>query len=307
MVTPLLSSIGTGVPGSDGVTGADGVPGRDAVPGPDAVATLANTLQAAQFDASPVYVSLVPTQLYQLLAAGRADALAACAAVLVGGAAIPPALVADAEAAGVRLVRTYGMTETAGGCVYNGMPLPGVGVRLMPVPGAVASQQRIELSGPMLADGCGSADQGTVWFATNDLGAFANDGSLVVLGRLDDVILSGGVNLQPPAIETTVAPILAAELGTPMTVCAVGVPDQKWGHAVAVVAAPLSPASATHQRPPFPYGLLPQDSLARVRAACQPREYAPRYVILVENLPTLPSGKADRQQIARLAATLVGA
>src|SRR5699024_6193112 len=95
----------------------------------------------------PVYTSLVPTQLGRALAVPRAAAaLARTSAVLLGGASISPQLLERAADAGVPVVRTYGMSETAGGCVYDGLPFPDVDVRISP-------EGRIILAGPVLADG----------------------------------------------------------------------------------------------------------------------------------------------------------
>ncbi|MGO1318409.1 MAG: AMP-binding protein, partial [Cellulomonadaceae bacterium] len=122
------------------------------------------------------YASLVPTQLRRLLAAspetGALDALRTLDAVLVGGAALSPDLADRARAAGVRVVRTYGMTETCGGCVYDGRPLEGVVV-------ATGPDGRLRIAGPMLAAGyLGDpaatarsfvADGGRRWLVTQDL------------------------------------------------------------------------------------------------------------------------------------------
>jgi len=300
---------------------------------------LAAALAAAHFDDAPVYVSLVPTQLVQMLRAGHGASLAACSGVLVGGAAIAPDLVAAAQDAGIRLVRTYGMTETAGGCVYNGEPLRGVRVRINPYATAqqitssaaierpapvVSAVGRIELSGPMLATGVGyadSSDDGAVWFATNDIGRFDAAGRLEVLGRLDDVIISGGVNIHPAAVEAAVRPVLSAIFDTEMLACAIGVPDVYWGQAVAVVAAPLASGTAhitsdqnmassnptPANRPSGRLQLATARQLAQVRAAIVDRTLAPRHFIILDELPTLSSGKVDRQRLARLAFDLVGA
>ncbi|PZA18844.1 AMP-dependent synthetase, partial [Modestobacter versicolor] len=119
-------------------------------------------------------------------------------AVLVGGAAADPALLERARAAGVRVRTTYGMSETAGGCVYDGVPLDGVRVRVT---------EGVELAGPVLASGYRLDPAGTAaafadgWFRTRDAGSLAPDGTLTVHGRLDDVVISGGVNVSPQAVE----------------------------------------------------------------------------------------------------------
>ncbi|MDN5861011.1 MAG: AMP-binding protein, partial [Pseudonocardia sp.] len=174
------------------------------------------------------YTSLVPTQLARLLddpdrAVG--EALLGFDAVLVGGAALPAALRERARAAGVPVVATYGMSETAGGCVYDGVPLDGVTVAL--------DDGRIVVGGPTVADGYLGlpAETAAVFrggtFRTGDLGRI-EDGRLQVLGRIDDVIVTGGENVAPAAVER----VLQAQPGV-RAACVVGVADPEWGQAVA--------------------------------------------------------------------------
>ena len=152
------------------------------------------------------YTALVPTQLVRLLQdpRGRA-ALQRYDAVLLGGAAAPSALLAAAEAAAVRVLTTYGMSETAGGCVYDGEPLACSRVR-------IEADGRILLGGDTLASGyLGRADltdggvrrdtDGRRWFRTDDQGSVRADGRLVVTGRVDDVINTGGVKVAPRQVE----------------------------------------------------------------------------------------------------------
>ena len=149
------------------------------------------------------YVSLVPTQLHRMLDDRSAtDALTTFSTVLVGGAAVPSSLRRRAAQAGVRVVATYGMSETCGGCVYDGVPLDGVGV-------VVGRDGRIRIGGPVLFDGYDGEPELTEavmddgWFVTQDLGRLDDDGRLQVLGRLDEVVLSGGVNVPGPAVAAT--------------------------------------------------------------------------------------------------------
>jgi O-succinylbenzoic acid--CoA ligase len=258
----------------------------------------------------PVYTSLVPTQLHRLVAAADDDgaprglaALARCSAVLLGGAATPPPLLERARAAGVRVVRTYGMSETAGGCVYDGEPLRGVRVQLEPGTGVV------ELAGPTLAAGyvgddaataaafrtdAAGPDAGTRWFRTSDLGSLDPDGRLRVLGRADDVVVTGGVNVAPAAVEAELARVLPEVLGASGETCVVGVPDAEWGQAlVAVVAAP-----ATTEMTP-----VTDAQLAQVRAAVAATlgaPSAPRRVYRVAALPLRGPGKVDRAGVAAM-------
>ncbi|MEU2199741.1 AMP-binding protein [Isoptericola sp. NPDC019482] len=285
---------------------------------PDGLADLLEpALDAAGGD--PVYVSLVPTQVHRLLAAAQdgaprgLTALARCAAVLLGGAASPPALLARAADAGVRVVTTYGMSETAGGCVYDGGPLRGVRVRV--VPPELSEPQRgiapagsdrsggvgvVELGGPTLAAGyLGDAaataaafrtdPDGSRWFRTSDLGRLRPDGTLQVLGRADDVVVTGGVNVAPAPVEAVVGELLGGEA------CVVGVPDPEWGQAlVAVVATPTGGAGLTPVAP---------DDLAGVRSAVATRlgaPSAPRRVYRVAALPLRGPGKVDRSGVVAL-------
>ncbi|MEV4222646.1 MULTISPECIES: AMP-binding protein [unclassified Nonomuraea] len=216
------------------------------------------------------HVSLVPTQLHRLVEM-RAD-LSGFRTVLLGGAAPRPGLLAEAAALGARVVTTYGMSETSGGCVYDGAPLDGVDVR-------VGEDGRIEVSGPVLFSGyrgrAGSPLDGG-WFVTSDLGELA-DGRLRVLGRADDVINTGGEKV--PA--ASVAAVIGAHPGV-ADVAVVGRPDPEWGELVVAAVVPADPAA-----PP---------TLAQLRAYCADRlpPYAvPRDLRLLPSMPLLANGKTD--------------
>lgn len=231
------------------------------------------------------YTSLVPTQLARLLDDGGAglDAARSFAAVLVGGAALPAALHERALAAGIRVVTTYGMSETAGGCVYDGVPLDGVTVEL-------GDDGRIQLGGPTLADGYVNAPAETAAafvdgrFRTGDLGTW-RDGRLVVLGRADDVIVTGGEKVAPAAVER----VLTAQPGV-TAACVVGVPDAEWGEVVAA-AIVLGPNSADARDP--------DGAAAAVRAELG-RHAVPRRMLVVESIPLRGVGKPDRDAVAAL-------
>lgn len=236
-------------------------------------------------DDDPRYTSLVPTQLARLLDAGGSAtaALVTFDAVLLGGAAPPPALLARATDAGVTVVTTYGMTETCGGCVYDGVPLPGTKV-------AVDPEGRILLAGTTLFSGYRGRPDLTAaalvggWFRTSDTGSVDDSGRLEVHGRLDDVVVSGGVKVVPAQVEA----VLAGHPGV-AEVVVVGRPDPEWGE---VVVAVVSPAG----EPP---------SLAALRAHARgavPPGWLPRGLVVVDILPHLPSGKPDRQAVRTLVA-----
>lgn len=220
------------------------------------------------------YTSLVPTQLVRALEhPGACAALASVDALLLGGAPAPPALHARARAAGIPVVRTYGMSETCGGCVYDGVPLDGVQVRL--------EGTRVMLGGPTLAAGyrCRPthpawAEPG--WFRTDDAGT-VDDGILTVYGRLDEAITTGGLTVVPQVVE-------AALLTHPgVDDCAVlGLPDEQWGQRVVAVVVPAG-------KPPT------LDQLRAHVAAELGRAAAPHELYLRTALPRRGPGKVDRR------------
>lgn len=231
----------------------------------------------ARMPAGRRYASFVPTQLRRFLDA-EPDGLRAFDAVIVGGAATDPALLARARDAGVAVVTTYGMTETAGGCVYDGEPLRDVRARV--VDGGV------ELAGPVLALGYRRDPAATAeafadgWFRTRDAGVLAG-GRLTVTGRLDDVVVTGGVNVAPAAVE-------AALRDHPAVADAVvfGRPDEEWGHRVVAAVVPArgtTPDLAT----------LRTWVAERLGAAAAPKE-----LHLIESVPVLHTGKPDRRGVA---------
>jgi o-succinylbenzoate---CoA ligase len=224
------------------------------------------------------YTSLVPTQLTRLLETDL-DALRRFDAVLLGGAAPPARLVELARDAGVGVVTTYGMSETAGGCVYDGVPLSGVRVRIT---GGV-----IELGGPVLAHGYRLDPAATAaafaggWFRTTDLGVLA-DGVLQVHGRADFVINTGGVKVAPAAVEA----VLTAQAGV-AEACVVDLPSAEWGQ---LVAAAIVPAGT----PP-----RVADLLEAVRAALG-GPAVPKLLRFTGSLPARGPGKIDRDAVRRL-------
>ena len=222
------------------------------------------------------HVALVPTMLQRLLDAG-AD-LTGFSTVLVGGAALPQSM--RNRAAGARIITTYGMTETAGGCVYDGVPLDGVSLDL-------ADDGRIGIGGPVLASGYRLRPDLTEAafvggrLSTADLGQFDAAGRLEVLGRVDDVMVTGGVNVSA----TAVADLLSKHPGVAQ-VAVVPADDSEWGQRVVAIVVP-DPAG----EPP---------TLAELRAhvrAHAPAAHAPRELRLVNALPVLASGKLDRRTL----------
>ncbi|HLN79083.1 MAG TPA: o-succinylbenzoate--CoA ligase [Nocardioidaceae bacterium] len=243
---------------------------------------------AAAMDGERRYVSLVPTQLTRMLRSPRTvQALRGFDTVLVGGAAVEHSLRKRAADAGVRVVATYGMSETCGGCVYDGMPLDGVAV-------GVGSDGRVRIAGPVLFDGYDGQPGETSkvmqgdWFVTSDLGRLDPDGRLEVLGRVDDVIVSGGVKVPAGAVARRLREhprVDAAEV--------LGVPDAEWGQRV--VAVVVSQADIAARNVP------PLDDLRNWVSQVHPRTWAPRQLIRVREIPLLPNGKVDRLGLERIA------
>lgn len=280
--------------------------------------------------ACPVYTSLVPTQLRRALDDEQLrGALARLDAVLIGGAAADAQLLEQAKAAGIKVVTTYGMSETCGGCVYDGQPLPGVSMDVDQATGA------IWLSGPMLAtgylgdeertrrcfvsrpqagegtrdagetasaaesaeagaggpgagSGAGAGEPARRWFITSDRGQIV-DGRLQVLGRLDDVIISGGIKVEPGPIEALLA------LNPLVSECAVvGLPDLQWGQVVTAVVVPASMPGL---------GRVDEGAiLAQIRVYLEQKlsgAQCPKQVLLADALPYKGIGKVDRRALAQ--------
>jgi O-succinylbenzoic acid--CoA ligase len=235
------------------------------------------------------YTSLVPTQLRRILDAGTLspalEALRGYAAVLIGGAALDAEMRDRASAAGVRVVTTYGMSETAGGCVYDGVPLDGVTVDL-------EQDGRILLGGPTLASGyVGRAVEtaaafGGGRFRTGDLGRW-HYGRLEVLGRADDMIVTGGEKVAPAAVER----VLTSQPGV-RAACVTALPDQEWGQIVAAAVVLEGPAEAADWTDPL---------RAAVRTELG-RAAVPRRIVAVAEIPLRGIGKPDRAAVARLVA-----
>lgn len=222
------------------------------------------------------YTSLSPLQLNKALSTLQGiDALRLYDAVLVGGAAVNPRMLDSAAKLRINVVTTYGSSETAGGCVYDGKPLPGARVRL-------DDQGRIYLGGPMIAHGYRNmpehpdfAEDG--WFRTSDAGRIVGE-TLVVDGRLDNVIISGGLKLQPEQLEHTILKVQGVT-----GVCVVGVEDERFGQRI---CAAYTGSAA----------------VADVMDALQdlPRWQIPKELKPVPALPLLGPGKVDRAAVTEL-------
>ncbi|WP_022911002.1 AMP-binding protein [Aestuariimicrobium kwangyangense] len=243
----------------------------------------------------PAALSVVATQLHRAVALADEGvfevvrSMASCRMVLVGGSAVEAGLLARARGMGIKAVTTYGMSETAGGCVYDGSPLPGVGIHLLGLhefPGVLGSgdapeidEGRIAISGPMLFSGYRNRPDLTAEtlvdgrVVTQDRGRW-RQGRLRVLGRYDDVIISGGVNVDLAEVQQ------AVERVAPGRAAVVAAPDPEWGASVCLVVEGDEPLGWWR-------GQLRDEGL---QAPALPKRLA-----RVDTLPRTVSGKIDRQ------------
>lgn len=252
--------------------------------GPFTSAAFADAVSTATARSTDVRVALVPAQLARLLADDRGiEALGACTSVLVGGAATRPSLLAAARELAVPVTTTYGATETCGGCVLDGRPLPGVTVTADGSPGVltiagpcVALGYRGEpaLSAEVLAGGR---------YLTSDIGIVAPDGHVTILGRADDVVIVRGVNVSVSAVEQ-----VAAELPDVAAAAAVAVPDAGGEPALHLFVESRDAAVGVGEA-------------ARVAVEQALGRAARPVVHEVARLPHLPNGKVDRQRLQRQA------
>ena len=214
------------------------------------------------------YTAIVPTQLFRALNGDQRllSHLKSTKAVLVGGAALSQTLRNQAELAGIKVITTYGMTETCGGCVYDGTELESVEIEIR--------NGKICIKGPVLASSIPLIDG---WFETNDLGEFNND-ELIVIGRSDDVIISGGENLSLNAVENSLS------LAFPDTqFAAFAVEDSQWGQSLqlAVVGTISDDQITAHLEKDLGYFAKPKG------------------IHRMTSLPLLGIGKIDRKSLAK--------
>ena len=268
--------------------------------GPFRPADVAAAVHTARATTDDVRISLVPAQLARLLSDDAGvEALRQCSSILIGGAALRPSLRTIAEQSGIAVTTTYGATETAGGCVLDGRPLPGVTLTVDAGPGAEQSTGepatgRLTISGPMVALGYRGepALTDTVFaggsFHTSDIGRIESDGSVVVLGRADEIVIIDGINVSPISVEHVLNdhPDIAA--------------------AAVVVIADDGGEPRLHaflEPREDPSGL---EDAARNAVAHQLGRAARPVIHRVARLPHLPHGKVDRQILRQWAADLPG-
>ena len=222
------------------------------------------------------FVSIVPTQLYKALTSDSKllEHLTAAEAVLVGGAPLSDKLKKEAASKHVKIITTYGMTEMSGGCVYNQKPLEGVDVK-------ISDAGLIQLSGPMIASGYLLANGELEKFAdsdsfdTTDLGEITN-GMLKVLGRVDDVIISGGEKISLSAVEEIIKQILPK-----MDLIAFAMADDLWGEKLCLASTSLIDI---------------EDLRTSLDSILTPKE-----IFLFEEIPTTMLGKPDRKRAIQIA------
>jgi O-succinylbenzoic acid--CoA ligase len=260
----------------------------------------AGAVQQARGRSTDVRVSLVAAQLRRLLADDAGvEALGACRQILVGAGPVPGATLQAAAEAGITITRTYGATETAGGCVYQGRPLPGVRIRIDGAAGA-DDDGEVVIDGPMLARGYRLQPGPTAeaftpaGYRTGDLGRLA-DGLLEITGRMDDVVIVAGVNVSVGAVESVIADL--PDIANCAVVSFIGPTGEA---ELAVLAVPREPTGVRGTDRP---------AADRIRNAVRQRlggPAVPRWIALADALPCLPNGKADRQAIAAAALRMEG-
>lgn len=230
------------------------------------------------------FTSLVPTQLHRLLEDPTPETIKVLQrfnAILLGGAAVSDALRQRARSHGLKIVSTYGMSETCGGCVYDGVPLEGVEL--------TNEDGRLWISGPVLADGyLGQPEltrekfpfnSGRRWFRTDDDGTVDGNGILTVHGRVDDVIITGGLKVSAVAVSSAIEGMAGVS-----EALVLGIPHPEWGAQVAAaVVGSVNPDAVR---------LHAQEQLGA--------HAAPKIVLTLDKLPMLPNGKPDRLAVRAL-------
>ena len=229
------------------------------------------------------YTALVPLQLRKALESLEGiEALRLFDAILIGGAPLDENTRVSCERLGITVVRTYGSSETSGGIIYDGRPLPGARMAL--------AGERVAVSGPMVARGYRMFEGAPAlpasalgafrpdgWFVTSDTGVI-EDGVLRVTGRVDTVIDSGGLKLHPEVLEHALMAVRGVDAAV-----VVGVPDERLGQAIcAVYSGTLSPGEVV-------------EALDDV-----PRWQLPKHLLRVDSVPVTGPGKPDRQAVVRL-------
>ena len=240
-----------------------------------------NKYSAADFSA------IVPTQLFRALNGDSEllDHLRGCRAVLVGGASLSSELRNQADENGIKVIETYGSTETTGGCIYEGKPLEGVEIQIndegqLRIKGAVLAHSYLNIAKP-LTDEDG-------WFTTSDLAHF-NDEKIIIDGRSDDVFISGGENISLSSVES----IISAKLPS-LEVAAFTISDAQWGQSLCCAIANPNPSNNSDIERDIQEALtLAIGEIAKVK----------RFIYL-DKLPLMGIGKVDRVELKNLVGRL---
>jgi len=230
-------------------------------------------------DETADYTAIVPTQLHRALFGDKKllEHLQKCKSVLVGGSPASKTLLELATKAGINVITTYGMTETSGGCIYNNRALPGVSVE-------ADETGRLMIKGPILANGYENNQElwnenfKDGWFLTNDLGT-VKDNEVLVIGRSDDVVLSGGENVSLIAIENE----LAANFPD-VNFLATSITDFEWGQKICLI----SNIEIDHLQ----VSQVLKDKLGK--------QFVPKDFLVVEQIPQIGIGKPDRVKASQI-------
>jgi len=260
------------------------------------IAGVNQILRAIDLGGDPVesdasFISIVPTQLYRALEQQDLffDQLKSAKRVLIGGAMIPMQLVEQASEHGINLVASYGMTEMCGGCIYNGRELPGVAIE-------IRDAGRIALSGPMRAIGYLNNPVANAeafvgeWFLTSDAGALDRNGILQVIGRVDDVIISGGEKISPNEVTKILQGYFPA-----YEIYVIGILDEEWGQSLRVVMANNKSSDGSQK--------ISLQNIRDIVGGTLGKVAAPRSLLLLSEIPTKENGKVDLAALTTASAT----
>ena len=230
-------------------------------------------------DQNADFTAIVPTQLHRAISGDEKllKHLQNCKSVLVGGSPASKTILGAAKNAGINVITTYGMTETSGGCVYNNRALPGVSVM-------VDESGRLKIKGPILASGyednqaLWNENFKDGWFLTSDLGT-VNGEEIKVIGRADDVVISGGENVSLMAIENELADNFPN-----VNFLATSVPDAEWGEKICLVSD-LE---------------IDSEHVVQILKNNLGKQFAPKEFLVVKPIPQIGIGKPDRVKASQL-------
>ena len=230
-------------------------------------------------DEAADYTAIVPTQLHRALFGDKKllEHLQSCKSVLVGGSPASKTLLEAASKAGITVITTYGMTETSGGCIYKNRALPGVSVM-------VDGTGRLMIKGPILASGYEDNQElwnqnfKDGWFLTSDLGT-VRDNEVQVIGRSDDVVLSGGENVSLYAIEN--------ELSTSfpeISFLVTAIPDAEWGQKICLISN----------------SEIDYDRISEILKTTLGKQFVPKEFLVMKQIPEIGIGKPDRVKASQI-------